>query len=286
MNITIHKNGQQLGPYSEAQIEEMLRSGNLSHEDLAWSPGMAEWQPLSSFSIFRNKSDQFAPPISGIANTPSAVLKKNEPLTIWALVLGIISILGCSIGGFIAGIPAVICGHIGLSHIKRQPSLGGRGMAIAGLITGYLSILSLPIAIVAALALPAITGALDRGKATQMLSNMRLIHMAVQTAQNDGAVTGNTNLGFPASAKIKSKAALKEMLVAEGYITADDLEKLKFADMSVGNVSDEDPANTIFLKATMGQMIIILQKGGEGAVYRVGKNTFSTDPPRSPAYLD
>ena len=284
MNITIHKNGQQLGPFSEAQVAEMLRSGMLEQDDLAWTPEMPDWKPLSSFSIFQTQSNQLQSPISEVANTPSKLVQKNEPLTIWALVLGIISILGCSFGGFIVGIPAVICGHIGLSRIKRQPSLGGRGMAIAGLITGYLGILTLPIA--ASLALPAITGAVDRGKATQMLSNMRQIHMAVLTAQNDGVTTGKPNLGFPASAKIKSKAALKEMLVSEGYITADDLEKLKFNDMSVANVSYEDPADTIFLKATMGKMVIIFRKGGDGAIYRTGQNTFSTDPPRSPAYLD
>lgn len=256
----------------------------LDQEDLAWTPEMTEWMPLSSFSFSQTQSSQLPPPISGVTNTPSTVVKKNEPLTIWALVLGIISILGCSFGGFIVGIPAVICGHIGLSRIKRQPSLGGRGMGIAGLITGYLGILSLPI--VASLALPAITGALDRGKATQMLSNMRMIYMVVQQAQVDGDTEGKTNLGFPASAKIKSKAALKEMLVSEGYITAADLEKLKFNEISVANVSDEDPADTIFLKATMGKTIIIVRKGGDGAIYRTGQNTFSTDPPRSPAYLD
>ena len=284
MNITIHKNGQQLGPFSEAQVAEMLRSGKLGHEDLAWAPDMPDWKPLSSFSIFQTQSNQLPPPISGISNAPSAVVKKNEPLSIWSLVLGIISLVGCAFGGFLAGIPAVICGHIGLSRIKRLPSLGGRGMAIAGLITGYLGILSLPIA--ASLALPAITGAVDRGKATQMLNNMRQICLTVQLAQVDGDTEGKTNLGFPASAKIKSKAELKQMLVSEGYITAADLEKLKFNEISVANVSDEDPAETIFLKATMGKTIIIVRKGGEGAIYRSGQNTLSADPPRSPAFLD
>jgi hypothetical protein len=284
MNITIHKNGQQLGPFSEAQVAEMLRSGKLGHEDLAWAPDMPDWKPLSSFSIFQTQSNQFPPPISGTSTAPSAVLKKNEPLSIWALVLGIISVLGCTVGGFVVGIPAVICGHCGLSRIKRNPSLGGRGMAIAGLITGYVGILSLPI--LAALALPAITGALDRGKATQMLNNMRQIYLAVQTAQLDGDTTGNPKLGFPATAKIQSKAEFEHMLVSEGYITANDLKNLKFDKMSVANVLDEDPVDTIFLKATIGKMVIIFRKGGDGAIYLPGQNTFSPDPPRSPAYLD
>jgi hypothetical protein len=76
------------------------------------------------------------------------------------------------------------------------------------------------------------------------------------------------------------------MLVSEGYITADDLANLKFDEMSLGNVSYEDPAETIFLKATMGKMVIIFRKGGDGAIYRTGQNTFSLDPPRSPVFLD
>jgi type II secretory pathway pseudopilin PulG len=254
-------------------------------------PSILEWREILSANADEiiertDHSAEVSPvnePVQPPPITPPQSLK-TDPLSIWSLVLGIISILGCSFGGFIVGIPAVICGHIGLSRIKRQPSLGGRGMAIAGLITGYLGILTLPIA--ASLALPAITRAVDSAKATQMLSNMRQIHMAVLTAQNDGATTGNPNLGFPASAKIESKAALKEMLVSEGYISADDLEKLKFNDMSVANISDEDPVDTIFLKATMGKTIIIFRKGGDGDVYPNGKNILGLDPPRSPAFLD
>jgi general secretion pathway protein G len=38
-------------------------------------------------------------------------------------------------------LPAVICGHLSLSKIKKAPeTLGGRGLAIAGLITGYIGL--------------------------------------------------------------------------------------------------------------------------------------------------
>ncbi len=55
-----------------------------------------------------------------------------------SLVLGIISFLFL---GLLAGIPAVIFGHISLSNIKRDSLLAGRGMAISGLILGYLGVL-------------------------------------------------------------------------------------------------------------------------------------------------
>lgn len=39
-----------------------------------------------------------------------------------------------------ASIVAVITGHMALKQIKRNPVLGGRGMAITGLITGYIGV--------------------------------------------------------------------------------------------------------------------------------------------------
>ena len=152
MKIYIHKNDQKLGPFYNSQIQEALTSGEICLEDLAWIEGLTEWVRLGDLL---QKPQKITAPvqarptakanfihqsISGGEITPSMVAKKNEPLSIWALVLGIVSLISC-LGGFFVGIPAVICGHVGLSRIKRQPLLGGHGMAIAGLITGYLSIL-------------------------------------------------------------------------------------------------------------------------------------------------
>ncbi len=56
-------------------------------------------------------------------------------LTIWSLILGL---TGFCVPA--AGIAAVICGHLGLSRIRNSGgTLGGRGVGIAGLVTGYLS---------------------------------------------------------------------------------------------------------------------------------------------------
>jgi len=154
MNIYIHKNEEQLGPFDESQISEALSSGEISLEDLAWKEGLTEWVRLGDLLHKPEKiptpvqiratakANFINPSISRRENTQSIVVKKNEPLCIWALVLGVVSLatLFLCVGGFV-GIPAVICGHFGLSRIKRQPLLGGRGMAIAGLISGYLSIL-------------------------------------------------------------------------------------------------------------------------------------------------
>lgn len=53
------------------------------------------------------------------------------------------------------------------------------------------------IGILAALALPAITGALVRGQMTQTLSNMKQLHLGTQQMALDASTTGDTNLGWP-----------------------------------------------------------------------------------------
>ena len=48
MQIHIAKNGQKMGPYSEAQIREMLAAGSIAGTDLAWHEGLVDWKPLAS----------------------------------------------------------------------------------------------------------------------------------------------------------------------------------------------------------------------------------------------
>src|SRR5258708_23267703 len=76
------------------------------------------------------------------APSPPPLGRKTSPLAIWSLVLGclgIVLLLVC-IGPLFA-IPAVICGHLAYSRIKRSAgALSGEGMALGGLITGYISI--------------------------------------------------------------------------------------------------------------------------------------------------
>ncbi len=77
---------------------------------------------------------------------------RTNPLAIWSLILGIISFFCC---GLFTGIPAVICGHMAHSRIKNSGgSEAGSGMAIAGLVIGYMGIFLTTIGILAAIAVP------------------------------------------------------------------------------------------------------------------------------------
>lgn len=170
MQITIHSKGTQQGPFPADHVKQLLQSGQVSPSDLGWSPGMAEWKPLSSFAEL---SIATAPPPVPNPEYRSGGSGKTvtEPLAIWSLVLGIISIVGCAFGGVLAGIPAVICGHIGRSRIQGNPSLRGAGMALAGLICGYLSVAVVPVAIIAAIAIPNIAGITQQANEAKAMRN-------------------------------------------------------------------------------------------------------------------
>lgn len=84
----------------------------------------------------------------------SAVVQaaKTSSAAIWSLVLGILSLL-CF--GFLTGIPAVICGHTSRSNIRNSAgALTGGGMALAGLILGYIGIFITTLGILAAIIVP------------------------------------------------------------------------------------------------------------------------------------
>jgi general secretion pathway protein G len=109
---------------------------------------------------------------------PSVAQPKTSGLAIWSLVLGILS-LTCF--WLLAAIPAVICGHMAFGRIKRAAgALEGKGVALAGLITGYLSIalsvFILPLML--AIAIPNFVKARKMVQTTQCVINLRQLESA------------------------------------------------------------------------------------------------------------
>jgi hypothetical protein len=61
-------------------------------------------------------------------------MQKNNTLAVVSLVLGIVSYFALPV---IGAIGAIICGHLARAEIKRTGEAGD-GMAVAGLVLGYL----------------------------------------------------------------------------------------------------------------------------------------------------
>lgn len=84
---------------------------------------------------------------------PQPQLPPKSGLAIASLICGILGFFTCGV----TGLPAVITGHMALSSIKRAGGMiDGKGMAIGGLVTGYISFLIVGIAALSGLAAPVI----------------------------------------------------------------------------------------------------------------------------------
>ena len=105
------------------------------------------------------------------------------------MVLGIVSLMIPCLA-ILAAIPAVICGHIGMSRIRNSSgALTGNGMAIAGLITGYIGFF-LGILLVA-IAIPNFEKARETSMKYACINNLRQI----QAAKEEWALEKNKSQG-------------------------------------------------------------------------------------------
>ena len=114
-------------------------------------------------------------------NPPALAPRQNCGLAIASLVLGIAGFVLCL--GPITGIPAVICGHMAQSKIRKSGGmLTGDGIALAGLITGYCSfVMIIFLGLLAAIAVPNFIKARDASQNASCRSNLRAIDGAKAT---------------------------------------------------------------------------------------------------------
>jgi len=108
--------------------------------------------------------------------------KQMVGVAVASLVLGIVGLI---LIGPLGSIPAVICGHVAKSQIKKNPDmLAGEGMALAGLILGYVQIgfMILIIPLMAAIAIPSFVKARDTAQENICINNMRMIDAAKDQA--------------------------------------------------------------------------------------------------------
>ena len=111
-----------------------------------------------------------------------------------SMILGITSIVLCMTA--LTGIPAIICGHMARAKIRRsQGALGGDGMALAGLITGYIGTVLTIVAVIgllAGLAVPGFNKAKNQSQARRIINDARQMDAAIdQWALEKGKKDGD-----------------------------------------------------------------------------------------------
>ena len=120
------------GPEDAAAVCRWIREGRASHRTMARRTGEESWRPLSTFP-------EWTGPLRG-QPLPLGQPPPASGMAVASLVLGIVALVFFPLG-LMLGVPAVMCGHAGWGAIRAEPELvGGKGMVVAGLITGYLGI--------------------------------------------------------------------------------------------------------------------------------------------------
>lgn len=126
------------------------------------------------------------PPLA-ITTTPGTVAaEETSGMAVASLIFGLLFIF------FPSSIVAVVLGHISLSQIKKSAGrLGGKGLAIAGLVLGYFGIAMIPlILIIAAIAIPNLLRARIAANEASAVNSVRQISAAQVSYQTQFPTVG------------------------------------------------------------------------------------------------
>ncbi len=166
--------GEQKGPVPVSELHRLAANGDFDPvNDLVWREGMSDWKPAGTVpELAPSKPAETAPgapspessgspgpgsepapytPPASTTATPASTTAgaptggpPSAGLAIASMICGIIALLTFCIWclALPLGLTAVILGHLALSKAKKTPDrFGGKGMAGAGLATGYLALL-------------------------------------------------------------------------------------------------------------------------------------------------
>jgi hypothetical protein len=177
--------GREYGPVDAVTIRQWIGQRRLVAISSVKGETDSDWKPLTAFPEFQDALTPAAGPGSASGIPPLQEFAPPPPqagngLAIASLVLGIFFCLGP-----LAGIPAVICGHLARSRIRHSLApAGGAGMALAGLILGYLGIF-IWLLILPATLLPLVAQKKQQAQQINCISNLKQMGLAVRIYAND-----------------------------------------------------------------------------------------------------
>lgn len=143
--------------------------------------------PVAGYPVYPGAGAPGAPG----AGYPAAGYPQQQPpmntLSIVALV-----------GGFLVNIVGIVCGHIALSQIKRTGERG-RGLALAGLIIGYVSLAASVIAVISLIAFAGIAATTVSSASSAALSELDAATEDLEATLPDSEDFGSDTADLPRS---------------------------------------------------------------------------------------
>lgn len=118
---------QRFGPVPLNALQSMISSGQLGPSNLVWCEGWPGWVPAGTVPML---FPQGPAPQGGMQ-----LLVPLGPQSALAIAAGYLGIGSLFCGPF-TGIPAIVCGLLGLRDIARNPHKRGKGRSIFGIAMG------------------------------------------------------------------------------------------------------------------------------------------------------
>jgi thiol:disulfide interchange protein len=126
------------GPISADQVRQWISEGRVNGQTRMQAADTTEWKTVAEFPEFvLNLPRPLPPPSHAVPISPLPPQPANSQMAVWAMITGILSVLCCGLLGPIA----IVLGVVALSHLKNNPHVKGRGMAIAGIALGIVALI-------------------------------------------------------------------------------------------------------------------------------------------------
>ena len=133
------------GPVTQEQLRQWIAEGRADANTMVRSEG-GEWKRLSTHEDFadafpaQSAGGALPPPVSSPPPPYYPEQRKTNGTATAGFVLSLLGFLCC---GPLLGVPGLILSIVALTQINKNPQTeGGKGLAIAGIVIGVISIIA------------------------------------------------------------------------------------------------------------------------------------------------